>query len=99
MRCAIKIDEEKSLYKQKVSAWGELQSLNEEPGYKEEDIKSEADKKFFEGYKFAFDEVDSILKNAIEEDTISEDEADDIRTSMSGSLCMMLFSILDEQEE
>lgn len=38
MRCALSFDEDKDLIDQKVAAWGEMQSLKEEPCYREEDI-------------------------------------------------------------
>lgn len=41
MRCALSFDEDKSLIDQKVSSWGEMQSMKEEPAYKEEANVSE----------------------------------------------------------
>lgn len=51
MRCALNFDSEKDLVEQDLSAWGEYQSLSEEPSYKEIDIVSEREKNFFKGYK------------------------------------------------
>lgn len=36
MRCALSFDENKELMDQKVAAWGEMQSLEEDPVYKED---------------------------------------------------------------
>ena len=36
MRCALSYDENKELMDQKVAAWGEMQSLEEDPVYKED---------------------------------------------------------------
>lgn len=97
MRCAIDFDENKPLMEQNVSAWGEMQSLKEEPSYKESDIKDEKDKEFFKGYKSALDDVCNVLDNFVMDERISEDNSLDIQQWLAGELCMQLFSILDNQ--
>ncbi|MCQ2558846.1 MAG: hypothetical protein MJ135_06990, partial [Oscillospiraceae bacterium] len=85
---------EKEFLAQKVSAWGEMQSLEEEPAYKESDIKDEQERAFFCGYKYAVDELVSLIK-----DDTSEWTKEDIKEIMIGNICMNLFSILDQQGE
>ena len=99
MRCALKFDENKDLTDQSLAAWGEMQSLNEEPAYKEEDIKSPAEKEYFYGIKSAFDTVCSWLGDLVEDETVSEEASDELQAYMTGELAMQLFSILDNQEE
>lgn len=97
MRCAIDFDETKPLMEQNIRAWGEMQSTEEEPAYKEEDITDQRDKNYLFGYKCAFDDVDNELKNLVLEEILTEEQLKEIETYMCGDLCMMLFSILDEQ--
>lgn len=99
MRCALSFDENKDLTEQKLSAWGEMQSLEEDPGYKEEDIKDEKQKEYFFGYKMACDEFCKNLDNAVEDEMISDEASEHLQALMSGELAMQLFSILDYQEE
>ena len=94
MRCALDFDENKPLFDQNVNAWGEMQSLSEEPSYREEDIKDDKDKEFFRGYKYACDEICNYL-----EDLDDNELSNDIQTCMAGNIAMQLFSILDNQEE
>ena len=98
MRCAITFDENKPLYNQKVKAWGEMQSLKEDPAYKEEYIKSDKNKNFFDGYKYAFDDMRNTLNFLVDEQEITKEQSEEIQTHLSGSLCEMLFSILDNEE-
>ena len=98
MRCAVDFKEGEPLYNQEIRAWGELQSLNEEPSYKESDIKSEAEKERFKGFKYAFDEVCTILADLVEDGRLDDDASLEIQDWMSGSLCEVLFSILDNEE-
>jgi len=98
MRCAVDFDENKPLYDQEIKAWGELQSLEEEPCYRESEIKSKDEQEFFKGYKFALDSVCNILHNMEFDETITEEQSNEIQLFMSGELCMMLFSILDNEE-
>lgn len=99
MRCALSYDENKDLIDQKLSAWGEMQSLEEDPAYKEEDIKDEKEAAFFKGVKMAMDSVCHDLENLVEEEKISEEASDELQALMAGELAMHLFSILDNQEE
>lgn len=99
MRCALSFDEKKELMDQKVAAWGEMQSLEEDTAYKEEDIKDEKEREYFLGYKMACDEFCKDLDNCVEDEMISEEASDHLQTLMAGSLAMQLFSILDNQEE
>lgn len=99
MRCALSFDENKELINQKVAAWGEMQSLEEDPAYKEEDIKDEKEAAFFRGIKTAMDSVCHDLENLVEEEEISEEASDELQALMAGELAMQLFSILDNQEE
>lgn len=98
MRCAIDFDENKPLLDQKVRAWGEMQSLNDEPEYREEDIKDERERNIFQGYKMALDDVCGILMNCVDDGEIDEESSNYIQGLMSGDLCELLFSILDNQE-
>ncbi|MCF0260645.1 MAG: hypothetical protein HUJ54_12375 [Erysipelotrichaceae bacterium] len=107
MRCAVYIDENKDLISQNVKAWGELQSLNEEPCYREEDIKSAVDKAEFAGYKMALDDV---IASAEDLTDLADAAAygclssglkrfvEDIKDRCYGNLCMLLFSIIDNQD-
>lgn len=97
MRCAIDFDENKPLLEQEVKAWGELQSLKEEPCYKESEIKDKNDKQFFMGYKAAMDDVCNILENLVMDGNLKKKKSEMIQMFMSGELCMNLFSILDNQ--
>ena len=111
MRCAIDFNENEMLQDQKVRAWGEMQSTQEEPASKEEDIKSESAKNFCHGYKCALDDVCSILSNmekddhdinlknagSLFEDTITKSVSEHIQDLMAGELCMQLFAILDDE--
>lgn len=99
MRCAVDFDENIPLYDQEIKAWGELQSLTEEPGYRERDIKEVEDQEFFKGFKFAFDSVCNTLDNLAFDGTIKTYQQEEIERFMSGALCEMLFSILDNQED
>ena len=99
MRCAIDFDENKLLMEQNVRAWGEMQSLKEEPNYREEDIRDERAKNFFQGYKMALDDVCAVLGCCVEDGTISEEDSEEIQGLMGGDLCELLFSILDNQED
>lgn len=99
MRCALSYDPEKTFFDQKLSAWGEMQSLNEEPGYKETDIKSDKEQIFFSGVKFAMDFVNNLADNMEEDGMISDDAADFIRQDICSELALNLFSILDNEED
>lgn len=99
MRCAIYFDESKPLAEQEVMAWGETQSLDEEPSYKESDIKDEAQEKRFEGYKTAFDDVCTDLDNLVSDGVISEYQSGEIQNRMCSDLGRTLFSILDNEIE
>lgn len=99
MRCALSFDENKDLIDQKLSAWGEMQSLEEEPAYREENIKDEEQKEYFFGYKMAVDDMCKNLNMLIDSGDISEDASDELQAYMAGELAMQLFSILDYQEE
>ena len=99
MRCALSYDENKDLIDQKLSAWGEMQSLEEDPVYKEEDIKDEKEREYFLGYKMACDEICKDIDNLVEDEMMSEEASDHLQALMAGSIAMQLFSILDNQEE
>lgn len=94
MRCALKYDDEIRFAEQKVEAWGELQSLAEEPSYKEAEL-SEEDFAIFTAYKMAMDDaIDNF-------EAYSETgyDVDVFKRMCAGSICELLFSLLDEQEE
>lgn len=97
MRCALDYDENKLFTEQNVNAWGELQSVKEEPAYKEEDIKDRYDKGFFRGYKAALDQIRTELDLLVEDGLSATEIFDEVQIYMDGDLCMLLFSILDEQ--
>lgn len=99
MRCALRYDDETDFKDQKLAAWGELQSLGEEPAYKEEDIVAQKDKDYFFGFKCGIDEAVHDLDALLEDDEISEDAYDSLIILFTGELAMQLFSILDHQEE
>lgn len=97
MRCALKFDEKVSLSVQKLSAWGEMQSLDEDPEYREEDIEDEKMAEWFRGYKYAIDDVCTDLENAVEEGIITKEALEELESYFSGQVCTALFSILDEE--
>ncbi len=113
MRCALQFDEHKDLSNQMLSAWGEMQSLKEDPAYKEEDIKDARDRGFMKGYKAALDDVFNNLENNMDaymdidgsstlgkiRKEIVEEVASALSKLAAGELAMQLFSILDNQEE
>lgn len=99
MRCALSYDNETDFKDQKIAAWGELQSLEEDPAYKEEDIEDERDKAYFMGFKCGIDEAVHDLDTLLEDNEISEDAYDSLMILFTGELAMELFSILDHQEE
>lgn len=99
MRCALQFEADKDLTEQEVNAWGEMQSLEEEPSYREADIEGEKEKGYFLGFKSAFDFFCNLLDNLVEDEVITNDISDEIQSYMPGELAMQLFSILDNQEE
>lgn len=99
MRCALSFDENKPLYEQEIAAWGEMQSLKDEPAYKESDIKDEQEKALFRGSKIMAEEVATTIEGMQEDGDISEEAVEHIEACIQGELAMMLFSILDNQEE
>lgn len=99
MRCALSFDEARDLTDQNLSAWGELQSLDEPPAYREEDIKGEYEKETFFGYKMACDNTMMILKDLVEDEEMSEQASDHFQACMFGDLASQLVGILDNQEE
>jgi len=99
MRCALSFDENKDLIEQNLAAWGEMQSLKDEPAYKEEEITDNEDKAFFRGVKMAMDAVIVDLENAVVDEIISKDANEHLQSLIAGELAMHLFSILDNQEE
>ena len=99
MRCALSYDKNKDLIDQKLSAWGEMQSLEEDPAYKEEDIKEEKERECLLGYKMACDEIWKDIDNLVEDEMMSEEASDHLQALMAGSIAMQLFSLLDNQEE
>ena len=99
MRCALSFDEDKDLIDQKVAAWGEMQSLDEEPCYKEEDIRGERQQTFFIGYKAAMSKACNDI-NLLEKDgVLTENVSLSLQRLMAGNIAMILFSMLDSQEE
>lgn len=99
MRCALSFDENKDLIYQKVAAWGEMQPLSEEPCYREEDIGGERQQAFFTGYKAAMSAVYNDIKLLAEDGEITENASLSLQRLMAGRIAMLLFSILDIQEE
>lgn len=97
MRCALNFDSETDLKEQKIAAWGELQALDEEPSYKEEDIKDLEDKAYFHGFKCGIDEACHDLDTLLEDEEISKEVYDYLNSVFAGELAMQLFSILDHQ--
>ena len=98
MRCALQFDESKRFSHQEVKAWGEMQSLEEEPSYKESEIKDKEHQAFFRGAKAGFDSVACDLDTLLDDDEIDKDIVDDLKRSMTDELAMGLFTILDEQD-
>lgn len=95
MRCALRYDEDQLFADQKVEAWGELQSLSEEPCYKETEL-NKANAKYFYAYKCGIDDAIGDFTCLIDED---EESVEHFKDLCAGSVCEMLFSLLDEQEE
>lgn len=102
MRCALRYDPAEEFVNQTVSAWGEMQSLNEEPSYKETDL-NRGNRTFFRGYKMAMDEAVASLRNALfdytDEDTDDSEILQGFIENVTADICMALFSLLDEQME
>lgn len=96
MRCDLDYDPEKMFSEQKVEAWGVMQSLTEEPCYREEDIKDPLNLLYFRGYKAAVDESIVALSEILFDDIGSIEE---FKEWCAANICMLLFSILDEQSE
>lgn len=99
MRCALSFDEDKDLIDQKVAAWGEMQSLKEEPCYREEDIADGRQRAGFAGYKAAVDDVCRDLDLLLEDGEITENASLSLQRLMAGSIAMQLSGILDSQDE
>lgn len=99
MRCALSYDEETNFQDQKVNAWGEMQSLDEEPEYREEEIENEVDRAYFSGFKAGIDEALHDIDMLIEDGEITEEQKEELMEYVTGELAMQLFSIIDHQEE
>lgn len=99
MRCAIKFDKSKALADQEVKAWGELQSLKDEPEYKESDIKGADNKMFFFSYKCAMDDTWADLDSMVFDEVLTEEQANSIKSCMEANLYMILFDLLDGEDE
>lgn len=99
MRCALKCDKETLFKDQSLCAWGEMQSLKEEPEYREEDIKDKRDIAYFYGFKSGLDEARIDLENLLEDGEVSEEAYSFLRRLFEGELAMQLFIILDHQKE
>lgn len=99
MRCALSYDENKALIDQKVAAWSEMQSLKENPAYKEEEIRDKRDQEYLLGYKMAIDDVCDNLKLLVDEGEITEEASERLQRFMAANIAMQLFSILDNQED
>ena len=99
MRCALQYNEKKELAMQKVKAWGEMQSLEDEPSYKEEDLTEES-RTWFHGFKCAIDYAINDLKYNMfmsEPCGFVQDEIDREVRILIGEVAMMLFVLIDEQ--
>lgn len=99
MRCALDFDENLPLAKQNLRAWSEMQSLDDEPAYKETDIKDSNSKSFMFGYKSAMDDVCKVLDNFVEDGNLARNTSAEIQTWLSSELCMQLFTILDDEPD
>lgn len=96
MRCVLDYEAGKTFAEQSVNAWGIMQSLTEEPCYREDDIKDPRDRSYFCGYKAAIDESIMSLSEIIFDDI---DSIEEFKDWCAANICMMLFSILDTQSE
>lgn len=99
MRCAVSYNENEPLTLQEVKAWSELQSLSEEPAYRESDIKDDKGKQFFYGYKCALDDLKTVLENLEFDGALKRKKKELILDWMDGNLFDALVSILDDQFE
>lgn len=99
MGCVLKFNENETLSDQNLSAWGLNQSTDEEPAYREEDIKSEKDRAWFKGYKEAYNEAIDTIENSAFDGDIAEKQAKALKEQFHGDICLMLYSIIDGQEE
>lgn len=102
MRCALKYDEEKDFSDQIVSAWGVMQSLNDDPCYKESDLNEE-NRKWFDAYKFGVDDSIHMLECYLENcDLFATDDIEDcvneFKDICSAEICEMLYTLIDDQE-
>lgn len=94
MRCALMYDVNEFFSEQKVAAWGEMQSLTEEPSYKETDL-DEKNALYFTAYKSAMDDAIINYNECLDKDFVTEE----FKKLCAGSICELLFSLIDEQEE
>jgi len=113
MRCALNFNKNKSFADQKLSAWGEMQPLTEEPCYREDKIKDIADRNYFYGYKCGLADALNNLEYNIdaymdidEKNTLGkikkevvEEALEALQDLSAAELAMQLFRILDSQEE
>ena len=115
MRCALYFDAEKCLCDQDVATWGQYQSLSEDPDYKETDIKDPVDRQAFYIAKHMVDEISMDFDNyldgietedeygpdvvAIHEKRVITEAFEDIMEGLTGEICMLLYHILDNQED
>ena len=111
MRCELVFDDSKNLSEQKVSAYSVSQSTNDDPAYKETDIKNSNDRSYFFGYKCAIDDVCDILDgyatksedvsfktiSLLFSGAISEESNEFIQDNMASKVCEQLYSILDNE--
>lgn len=94
MRCAIKYSYDKTFYEQTLEAWGEMQSIGEDPCYKENELNAE-NKVIFNAYKVAMDDAITNYETLHED---NEQEVEKFKDLCAGDVCLLLFSLLDEQE-
>jgi hypothetical protein len=94
MRCSLKYNKEQHFNEQMVEAWGEMQSVNDEPSYKESDLNKE-NALYFRAYKLAMDSAIGLFGIIHEEEELREE----FEAMCAGDICMLLFSLLDEQGE
>ena len=82
MRCTLDYEDDKTFEEQSVNAWGVMQSLSEDPCYREDDIKDPRDRAYFCGYKAAIDESINSLRDILFDYFEDDNESDDYRESV-----------------
>lgn len=98
MRCELKYDSELPFADQSVDAWGEYQQVEkDDPCYKETDLNT-SNYVFFSHYKQALDDAYGEFEAMFEQEYESEITCREFKDRLSRALCLLLFSLIDDQD-